>query len=60
MPVYEYKCKKCLKSFEVYKPSSKKDEKEKCPNCGSHETDRLISQFSCNSNKCNVFYGSGG
>ncbi len=60
MPIYGYKCKKCLNSFEVYKPMNKKDDKEKCPICESYETDRLLSQFSSNSNICNISYSSGG
>lgn len=60
MPIYEYKCKNCFKSFEVYKPMNKKDDKEKCPICESCETERILSPFSSNSYTCNISYNSGG
>lgn len=61
MPIYEYKCKKCLLNpFEVFKPMNRKDDKEQCPVCGSYETERLLSKFSSNFNNCNISYSSGG
>lgn len=59
MPIYEYKCKKCSNTFEVYKPISRKDEKEKCPICGDDESERLLSKFSSNSKICNLSHSSG-
>ena len=47
MPIYEYKCKKCGKIFEVFIPViSEKDRKQVCPTCGSDETEKLISHIS--------------
>ena len=43
MPIYEYECHKCGKSFE--KLVSKKDEKIICENCGSVKVDKLLSRF---------------
>ncbi|MCX7988485.1 MAG: zinc ribbon domain-containing protein [Thermodesulfovibrio sp.] len=60
MPVYEYRCKKCLNTFEVFKSVNKRDEKEKCPICGTNETEKLISQFSSNVISCNPYFNSGG
>ncbi|MCX8034068.1 MAG: zinc ribbon domain-containing protein [Thermodesulfovibrio sp.] len=59
MPVYEYKCEKCLNTFEVFKSVSRRDDKEKCPLCGNDETKRLISQFSSNVVSCNPSFNSG-
>ncbi len=45
MPLYEYKCKKCEKSFETLVSASKADAPQECPECGSKETSRLLSAF---------------
>ncbi|MGB9710797.1 MAG: FmdB family zinc ribbon protein [Thermodesulfovibrio sp.] len=60
MPFYEYKCKECCVTFQVLKPMSKREEPEKCPNCGSLKTERLISQFISNTLSCNSFSYTGG
>ncbi|MDX8414776.1 FmdB family zinc ribbon protein [Intestinicryptomonas porci] len=44
MPIFEYKCKKCGKVFEVVLTSSKR--KPKCPACNSSALEKLISVFS--------------
>jgi putative FmdB family regulatory protein len=46
MPIFEFKCDKCGKEFErlVY---SSEDEKVECPGCGSTETTKEFSVFSC-------------
>ena len=33
MPIYEYECKKCKKTFEYYMNYKEKDIKIHCPNC---------------------------
>lgn len=60
MPVYEYKCKQCGTTFQVLKSISKKDEEQKCPNCGSIQTERLISQFMSKTTSCDSSIYSGG
>ena len=42
MPIYEFKCSKCTEFFEllIFKD---KDEICKCPKCGSHEYERILS-----------------
>ncbi|GAB5046748.1 FmdB family zinc ribbon protein [Thermodesulfovibrio sp. TK110] len=60
MPFYEYKCKECNITFQVLKSISKRDEPEKCPNCGSSQTERLISQFMSNTLSCNTLNYAGG
>jgi putative FmdB family regulatory protein len=46
MPLYEYQCKKCEKMFEILLSFRELDDPVKCPDCGSEETDRLLSTFS--------------
>ena len=41
MPTYEYHCKKCAKTFEVFQKISEKP-LSKCPTCGG-KVKRLIS-----------------
>ncbi len=45
MPIYEFKCKKCGKVFEVLFRS--RDEKLKicCPDCNSEKAEKLFSVF---------------
>ncbi len=43
MPLYEYKCKKCNKEFEVL--IFNLSEKVKCQHCGSKSVKRLLSTF---------------
>lgn len=45
MPLYEYQCKKCEKTFETLVSASKADEPQECPECGSKETSRKLSSF---------------
>lgn len=44
MPIYEYRCQKCGKDFELMRPFSKADEPAPCPDCGS-PGEKLISLF---------------
>lgn len=43
MPIYEYRCKDCGRVFEdlILKASDEND--VKCPSCGSHQTEKLMS-----------------
>jgi len=46
MPIYEYKCRECDLVFEVLKRSTTAEETaERCPGCGSEETEKLFSSF---------------
>ncbi len=50
MPIYEFKCEECGKSFEelIFK---KEDEKKiTCPYCGSKKVEKVLSSF-CSFNK---------
>jgi len=44
MAVYEYRCPKCRKEFELMRPISEADKPAKCPKCGSKAL-KLISGF---------------
>jgi putative FmdB family regulatory protein len=54
--MYEYRCRKCGKSFEMLRRMQDADRDSKCPECQSEEVERLLSTFAggCKSS------GSGG
>lgn len=56
MPLYEYKCGKCKKSFEILQKSN---EKAVCPDCGSKSLEKLFSVFASNSSSESASGGSG-
>lgn len=43
MPLYEYKCLQCDKTFEKLVRSSFGEQDVSCPNCGRREVKRLVS-----------------
>ena len=45
MPLYEYKCRTCGKSFEMLRRMQDADRDLKCPDCESMEVERQISTF---------------
>ncbi len=45
MPTYEYTCKKCGERFDVKRSFFEKEQKEKCPKCGTESTERVFSVF---------------
>lgn len=45
MPIYEFECKKCHKTFEKLLKRMDEKAKEPCPECGSKETARKLSVF---------------
>ena len=48
MPIYEYKCSKCNKKFDVLHKSTTIQEDVHCPACDSKENKKLFSSFSSN------------
>jgi putative FmdB family regulatory protein len=42
MPIYEYRCLECGRLSEIFlrRPN---DEDVRCPSCGSHKLDKLVS-----------------
>jgi len=45
MPMYEYRCRKCGKRFEMLRRMSDADRDLECPDCRSEEVERLLSSF---------------
>jgi putative FmdB family regulatory protein len=45
MPMYEYRCQTCGKSFELLRRMQDADSGAKCPDCDSEECERLLSTF---------------
>ncbi|HNR39685.1 MAG TPA: zinc ribbon domain-containing protein [Acidobacteriota bacterium] len=45
MPLYEYFCRECRKSFEALRRLSDDDADVRCPHCGSEKVDREFSTF---------------
>jgi putative FmdB family regulatory protein len=46
MPLYEYHCPKCGRTFELLRRMQDADDELKCPHCGSKKTERQFSTFS--------------
>ncbi len=46
MPLYEYKCAKCDKNFEILQ---RNNEKVVCPNCGGKALEKQFSVFASSS-----------
>ena len=46
MPLYEYRCSTCRAEFEALVSRSETDPVE-CEKCGSSQTTRIASTFSC-------------
>lgn len=46
MPLYEYHCRQCGKSFELLRRMQEADRRLKCPHCGSTGVERQFSTFS--------------
>jgi putative FmdB family regulatory protein len=49
MPIYEFQCRKCGKTFEQLMFPSDPDDIAVCPTCGENDTCKLMSSFSCGS-----------
>jgi putative FmdB family regulatory protein len=46
MPIYEYRCEKCQRTFERLRKAQDADRETECPHCESTRTRRLLSSFS--------------
>ncbi|MBM3151314.1 MAG: zinc ribbon domain-containing protein [Chloroflexi bacterium] len=60
MPIYEYTCEACEKTFEVLRPMSQADEPIPCAVCGGKHTRRKLSVFFAESGGKAVAGTSGG
>jgi len=45
MPVYDYLCKDCHKTFELVLSLHEHDEAVKCPHCGSKNVEQEATAF---------------
>jgi putative FmdB family regulatory protein len=45
MPIYEFTCQSCKKSFDHLQRTMSHGPRPACPECGSKKTDRLLSVF---------------
>jgi len=45
MPIYEYHCKNCDKSFDQHSHTMSPPAAVECPDCKSHKTHRKLSVF---------------
>lgn len=45
MPMYEYECEKCKKTFTLALSFKEHEEGAVCPECGSKKVTQLISSF---------------
>ena len=60
MPIYEYECKKCGKTFEIYQRITETSKDVKCPVCGEPDPQRKISAFSsCGTSGSGGYTGGG-
>ncbi len=55
MPIYEYTCLSCGKSFSLLQKVGSTEKDTTCPHCGSSEVKKMMSAFSCS-----VGFGSSG
>jgi len=46
MPIYEYQCRKCERSFERIQNVGEGGESLTCPYCGEKTPERILSGFS--------------
>lgn len=51
MPVYEYKCHKCDRNFEVSRSMTETEGNVKCPSCGSTQIDRVYTSVFAKTSK---------
>ncbi len=45
MPLYEYRCRVCGRTFEKLRRMADADRDIQCPECASEEIERLLSAF---------------
>jgi putative FmdB family regulatory protein len=45
MPIYEYRCADCAKTFEKLRSMRESDQDVHCPECESDKVERLLSGF---------------
>ena len=61
MPVYEFRCSDCGKTFDKISPHDQRDSGETppCPACGSASTSRLVLRLPCMARPASTLTGGG-
>lgn len=59
MPTYDYTCRDCLATFELFATGSLKEEQKKCPECGSTDVEQCFTGFLQGSTSSSGSCGSG-
>jgi putative FmdB family regulatory protein len=59
MPLYEYRCDACGRTFEELRPSSEADAAISCPSCESNRTGRKLSSFAASGGSSSSPKGGG-
>jgi putative FmdB family regulatory protein len=54
MPIYEYRCKACEKTFSRIQKMDAGSEGVTCPSCESQQVERLLSSFASTSGSPDV------
>lgn len=49
MPIFDFFCNNCNKTFERFVSSFNNIEAVQCPHCGSREIKKMLSGFNCSS-----------
>jgi putative FmdB family regulatory protein len=68
MPVYDYRCTDCNKTYDIYHKAQEVKEDVICPSCGSTNHKKLMSvtqvsmggDSGCSDGSCNPYGGGGG
>ncbi len=57
MPIYEYRCQECGRTYEQLRRMSEADKDLQCPACCSRKVERQVSSFSAGG--CSAGGGNG-
>ncbi len=45
MPIYEYRCEKCGRDFDLFVRTARQRSEPQCPHCGSTKVRKAVSLF---------------
>ena len=51
MPIYEYRCRKCERAFDVLVRNADDEREARCPDCQGRQVERVLSVFAARSAK---------
>ncbi|MCA9244758.1 MAG: zinc ribbon domain-containing protein [Phycisphaerales bacterium] len=49
MPIYEYRCRKCERAFDVLVRNADDEREARCPDCQGRQVERVLSVFAARS-----------